>query len=181
VAILAWVEAFLVKPHDAFQLEAEMRAGLDADNRREVAAGTRVLDTSPGIGEDAAFERLLNHQVAELAMLTGHMDGLGRALTILQLHSEERVQIVEGEVDPATLGIRPSLSDQGEVKPTGYFNTRPALLDFMRDIVGVTSKVFTMNELMANPLLNSEVRSRLSVGDRNIQVSGDVAQRTAEF
>lgn len=181
IAVLAWVEAFMVKPHDAFQLEAEMRAGLDADNRREVAAGTRVLDKSPGIGESAAFERLLNHQVAELAMLTGHMDGLGRALTILQLHSEERVQIVEGEVDPATLGIRPSLSDQGEVKPTGYFNTRLALLDFMRDVVGVTSKVFTMNELMANPLLNSEVRSRLSVGDRNIQVSGDVAQRTAEF
>jgi alkylhydroperoxidase family enzyme len=180
-AVLSWVEAFLTKPHQAYRLEREMREELDKDNQRQIAAGTRILDLSPGLGQRAALDRLQNRQVAELSMLTGHMDGLGRALTILQLFSEGPVQIVEGTIDPATLGIKPTLTNAGEVKPTGYFNTRPGLLDFMRGVVGVTPKALTANELMVNPKLNAEIRRRLSVGERNIHVSSALAEMSAEF
>jgi hypothetical protein len=144
-------------------------------------ARTRKLDTSPGLGERAALDRLENHQIAELAMLTGHMDGLGRALTILQLHSEDPVQLVEGAIDPTTGGLKPALTAKGEITPTGYFNTRPGLVDFMANVVGVTDKAFTANELMANPRLNDEVKRRLSVGERNLRISSSEAAKTAEF
>jgi alkylhydroperoxidase family enzyme len=181
LAVLTWVEAFLTKPHDAHLVERDMRDGLDRENQREITASMRILDTSPGLGQRAALDRLLNHQVAELAMLTGHMDGLARALTSLQLYSEGPVQIVEGTIDPVTSGITPTLTSTGEVKPTGYFNTRPALLDFMREVVGVTAKAFTVNELMVNPELNAEIRRRLNVGERNIHICASIAERTAEF
>jgi hypothetical protein len=109
------------------------------------------------------------------------MDGLARALTILQLHSEDAVQIVEGSVNPRTGNIRPQLNAAGEVVPTGYFNTRPGLLTFMREVVGVTAKAFTANELTLNPQLNTEVRRRLNVGLRNIEIRAAEAEKTAEF
>jgi hypothetical protein len=180
-SVLTWVEAFVTAPHTAYRAEVRVREALDEANRREVATGTRKLDMSPGIGEQAAFKRLLDHQIAELAMLTGHMDGLGRALTILQLHSEDAVQMVEGSLNPRTGNIRPQLNADGEVIPTGYFNTRPGLLASMRDTVGVTTKAFTANELTLNPQLNNEVKRRLNVGQRNIEIGATEAQITAEF
>src|SRR5208282_4388415 len=104
-------------------------------------------DTTPGIGDVAACKRLVDHQIAELAMLTGHMDGLGRALSILRLESEDGVQVIEGTVNPTSGGIQPKLDSAGDANFTGYFNNRPSLFDFMRKIVGVTEKAFTMNEL----------------------------------
>jgi hypothetical protein len=180
--VLTWVETFLTKPHDAHRNEARLREELNKENQREILAGVRRLDMSPpGLGERAALNRLVNHQIAELAMLTGHMDGLGRVLTILQLHSEEAVQIIKGGIDPLTGGIKPALNERGEITPTGYFNTRPGLFDFMAHVVGVTEKAFTMNELILNPKLNSEVKRRLSVGERNFRVSAYDAAATAEF
>jgi len=180
-ATLSWVEVFLTKPHRCFESEQRLRKELTLQNKREITAGTRRLDMTPAVGDETAMERLVNHQIAELAMITGHMDGLGRALTILQLHSEESVQIIEGNLNPATGNIRPLLDAQGEVKATGYFNNRPALQDLMTNVVGVTKKALTMNELLANPILNDEVKRKLRIGERNIKISAVEAEKSAEF
>lgn len=179
-ATLSWVEIFLTRPHEAYKAEQRLREELEKNNKTEIAARTRRLDTSPGLGERAAVDRLINHQVAELAMLTGHMDGLGRALTILQLSSEDAVQVVEGKLNNLTGGIKPTLDQRGEVILTGYYNNRPDLFSLMRSI-GVTDGTFTVNELMLNPRLNEEVRRRLNVGERNIVIPYEVAAMTAEF
>ncbi len=180
-ATLSWVHLFLTQPHKAYCAEAQLRAELDKENRREIAAGLRKLDTSPGIGELAAHARLVDHQIAELAMLTGHMDGLGRALTILKLESEDAVQVIQGAMDPSTGGIKPDTNSAGEAIVTGYFNNRPSLFQFMGNIVGVTEKAFTMNELLANPALNQEVRKRLDAGETGFRVSSADAEKTGEF
>jgi hypothetical protein len=51
----------------------------------------------------------------------------------------------------------------------------------MREVVGVTERAFTVNELTVNPVLNAEVRRRLNVGERNFVVSADIAEKSAEF
>ena len=100
-AALTWVKLFITSPHTASQVEQKLRDELDRDNERERQASTRKLDDSPGIGQLGSRQRLVDHQIAELAMITGHMDGLGRALTILRLESEERSRrLFPGTLNP---------------------------------------------------------------------------------
>jgi len=179
-AALAWTARIITSPHRAHELEAPLRAELERENRREVLAGLRRLDSTPGIGEDAAYQRLQDHQIAELAMLIGHMDGLGRAMTVLRLESEDPVQIVKGAVDPATFAIKPSLNAQGEIVPTGFFNTRPGLLQIL-PAIGVSARALTNNELLLNPILNTEVKKQLVSGNTQIRIAAGTAAETAEF
>ena len=180
-AVLSWTHRFITAPHSAHELEPRVREELDQENRREVAAGLRRLDLSPGIGAEAAYRRLLDHQIAELAMLTGHMDGLGRALTILRLESEEPVQVIEGTLGTKG-GIVPDASakDGSEVLLTGHFNNRPGLLEVLR-FIGVDDAALTLNELMVNPALNRTVRQQLKQGRKDIDVSAAEAAKTGEF
>jgi hypothetical protein len=45
-----------------------------------------------GVTRGDAMNRLLDHQIAELAMFVSHMDGIGRAMTMMRLEAEEPVQ-----------------------------------------------------------------------------------------
>jgi alkylhydroperoxidase family enzyme len=179
-ATLSWTFALITRPHKAYELEGRVRAELDRENRREVAAGLRRLDTSPGLGDEAAFCRLVDHQIAELAMLIGHMDGLGRAMTMLQLQSEDPVQVLQGQMDPQTGGIKPTLNAQGEVILTNYFNNRGGLLGIL-DALGVSKRALTVNELLLNPRLNAIVKQQLVAGPRPVVIAGSQAAETGEF
>ena len=161
LATMEWVECFITRPHSAYRAEPRLRAELDAENRREVAAGVRRLDTSPGIGLEAAYRRLVDHQIAELAMLTGHMDGLGRAMSILRLESEDAVTAGDPK-DQDTLGK--------------YMTTRPALFS-VYDFVGVSERARTANELRLNPVLLDQLQQ----GTKKSPISGRDAAKTGEF
>lgn len=180
LATLTWVYQVITSPHRAWKVEPKLREELDRENRKEVSAGVRRLDTSPGIGEEAAYKRLVDHQIAELAMITGHMDGLGRALTILHLESEEPVQIVEGNITSNTGGIKPKLDSNGEIVSTGYFNTRPGLLELL-SAIGVSKRALTLNELMVNPRLNSELVKELENGRTEIKINATESASRGEF
>lgn len=156
LALCEWIEAFMSTPHSAHRLEDPLRAELDARNRHEVAAGVRVLDTTPGIGAEAAYKRLLDHQIAELAMLTGHMDGLGRAMTMLGLESEGAAS-----------------------RADGYMTDRPEFFAVYK-VLGVSVAAATANELRANPDLLDNVEDRL-VREKRVKVPADQAVATAEF
>ncbi|HEX8695968.1 MAG TPA: hypothetical protein VF746_26370 [Longimicrobium sp.] len=180
-AVLSWTHRFVTAPHSAHELEPRVREELDRENRREVAAGLRRLDMSPGLGSEAAYRRLLDHQIAELAMLIGHMDGLGRALTILRLESEEPAQVIKGKPGPQG-GIipDPSSKDGDEIILTGHFNNRPGFLEVLY-FLGVSDAALTLNELLVNPVLNEKVRRQLEQDERDINVSGTEAAKTGEF
>jgi hypothetical protein len=178
-AVLAWTTAILERPHHAYKLEKTLRKELRDENRGEIAAGTRRLDTSRDKTEKQALDRLVNHQIAELAMMIGHMDGLGRALTILRLESEDSVQALEGRIGPEG-GIIPDLDPSGQVKLTGYFNNRPSLFDMLQQ-VGVQDSILTVNELMVNPTLNEEVQKRLAKEKARVAVPQDISSKTGEF
>jgi|CXWL01.1.fsa_nt_gi hypothetical protein len=152
-ALLAWVGCVVRHPHGAQAHEPALRESLKEHNQAEIAAGTRRLDISPGIGADAAMRRLIDHQIAELAMLTGHMDGLGRAMTILRLESEASVKAADG-----------------------YLTDRPGLFEAY-DFVGVTPAARTANELRLNPPL----AEALAKGAVKSPVSAEDAVKTAEF
>lgn len=153
LATMEWVERLVTRPHSAHTVEQRLRGELDAENKREIAAGVRRLDVSPGIGSEAARRRLLDHQIAELAMLTGHMDGLGRAMSILHLESEDAV----------TTGQK-------------YMTDRPALFQ-VYDFIGVTEKARSANELRLNPALLEQLKD----GNKKSPVSGKDAAKTGEF
>jgi alkylhydroperoxidase family enzyme len=153
LATMEWVERLITHPHSAHEVEARLRDELAAENVREVNNGTRMLDVSPGLGEAAAHRRLVDHQISELAMLTGHMDGLGRAMTMLRLESE----------DPA------SVAD-------GYMTDRPSLFQAY-GFVGVTAKAQTANELRLNPNLLELLKGEM----HKSQVSAHEASETGEF
>ena len=88
-AAMDWTEEILTRPHGAHRVEPALREALDRENRREVRAGLRRLDMSlDGDSLEAAYTRLLHHQISELAMMIGHLDGLGRLSTLLKLGSE---------------------------------------------------------------------------------------------
>jgi hypothetical protein len=107
------------------------------------------------------------------------MDGLGRLLTILRLEAELPVQIIEGELDPGTFGIKPKLSQKGQAISTGYFNTRPGLLQVLK---GMASKAaLTVNELVLNRELNEAIKKQLSGGDKQVRVDAAKAAETGEF
>jgi hypothetical protein len=179
-AALSWVQLVLTEPHTAHRAEARLRAELDKDNDYEIAAGVRKLDTTGGAEQSAARRRLVDHQIAELVMIIGHTDGLGRAATILQFETEGPVQVIEGTLDSSTGGTKPKLNDGGEAVLTGYYNDRPGIFELGAK-AGVTAKAFTMNELLANPGLNTQVRQRLDAGETDFHVSSSDAEKTSEF
>jgi hypothetical protein len=132
-----------------------------------------------GVTHDVALKRLIDHQIAELGMFVPHMDGIGRAMTMMHLEAEGPVQIIRGK-SGASGGIVPELDKDGQAIPTGYFNNRPGLHAQMR-LIGVDERVMTMNELFANPELNSVVVRRLNSGEKIISLSGEQAAMTGEF
>ena len=179
LAAVAWVDAIILKPHEAYRLEPAFRQALKNQNEAEIAAGTRWLDMTGGVTRADAMNRLLDHQIAELAMFVSHMDGVGRAMTMMQLEAEEPVQIIRGRSGPSG-GIVPELDKDGQVMPTGHFNNRLGFHALMR-AVGVDERIMTINELFANPKLNAEVTRRLQAGQRSVSISGEEAVKTAEF
>jgi len=178
-AALIWTGQVVRAPHSAWQAETGLRDQLRAENERQIQAHLRFLDTSPGMGRQAALRRLEDHQLVEMAMLVGHMDGLGRLLTILQLEGEEAVQAIEGTPGPAG-GIVPTPDADGQARFTGYFNNRPALPDVLR-WTGISEAVLTFNELMVNPEANRTVHQRLSGRQKTVRISAAEAARTGEF
>jgi alkylhydroperoxidase family enzyme len=175
----AWVDAVILRPHEAYRLEPALRQALKNQDEAEIAAGTRWLDMAGGVTRDDAINRLLDHQIAELAMFVSHMDGIGRAMTMMQLEVEEPVQIIRGRVGPSG-GIVPELDKDGQVIPTGYFNNRPGFHELMRGM-GVDERIMTLNELFANPKLNLEITHRLEAGQKSVSISGKDAAKTGEF
>lgn len=178
VAIMDWVECLVRRPHLAYTLEPKVREELEEANQAEIEAGVRRLDASDRIGDGPAMERLLDHQIAELAMVTGHMDGLGRLLTILRVEAEPAVTVLEGEQEPA--GFKPKLDADGHVEFTGYFNNRPAMHDVLR-FIGISDRVLTLNELLLNPALCGALAKRVTKGEKGITVSAEDAAETGEF
>jgi hypothetical protein len=178
-AVLSWTYRMITRPHLAYELELQLRTELDRENRREVAARLRQLDSTPGIGMEAAHRRLVDHQIAELAMLIGHMDGLGRLLTILRLEAEAPVQTMDGELDPTTFAIKPNLNEKGQAVATGYFNTRPGLLQILNSMA--SKAALTVNELVLNRELNEAIKKELSGGAKSVRVNSAKAAETGEF
>jgi alkylhydroperoxidase family enzyme len=179
LAAFAWTDAVIRRPHEAYQLEPALRQALKNQNEAEISAGTRWLDMTGGVTRDDAIKRLLDHQIAELGMFVPHMDGIGRAMTMMQLEAEEAVQIVRGTVGPSG-GIVPELDKDGQVLPTGYFNNRPGFHALMQGM-GVDERMMTLNELFANPKLNVQITQRLQAGQQSISVSGEEAAKSGEF
>jgi alkylhydroperoxidase family enzyme len=179
LAAFAWTDAVIRRPHEAYQLEPALRQALKNQNEAEITAGTRWLDMTGGVTRDDAMKRLLDHQIAELGMFVPHMDGIGRAMTMMRLEAEEPVQIVRGTVGPSG-GIVPELDKDRQVLPTGYFNNRPGFHIQMRGM-GVDERIITLNELFANPKLNLEITHQLQAGQKSISVSGEEAAKTGEF
>jgi len=179
LAAFAWVDAVILRPHEAYRREGALREALQNQNEAEIAAGTRWLDMTGNVTRDEAIKRLLDHQIAELGMFVPHMDGIGRAMTMMRLEAEDPVQIVRGRIG-ASGGIVPELDRDGQVLPTGYFNNRPGFHTLMR-WTGVDERVITINELFVNPKLNAEVMRRLQAGQTPISISGEQAANTGEF
>ena len=178
-AALDWTEQIVRNPHEAQDLEGKLRQMLAQENEREANAGLRRLDTSHGIGKEAALRRLQDHQIAELAMMIGHMDGLGRALTILRLEAEEPVLMVKGK-RTEDWAYEPELDPQGRLQFTGYFNNRPGLHE-VYGFIGISDAALTVNELMVNPLLNEQIMNRLKKGRGENHFTGTRAAQTGEF
>ncbi|MFY9685893.1 MAG: hypothetical protein WAJ88_08870 [Pseudolabrys sp.] len=179
LAAFAWVDAIILRPHEAYRLEPALRQALKNQDEAEITAGTRWLDMAGGVTRGDAINRLLDHQIAELAMFVSHMDGIGRAMTMMQLEVEEPVQIIRGRFGPSG-GIVPELDKDGQVIPTGYFNNRLGFHALMR-AVGVDERIMTLNELFANPKLNVEITRRLDAGQKSVSISGKDAAKTGEF
>lgn len=167
-AVMDWIEALVTRPHHACIEEPAVRRALDVENRREIAAGLRRLDTSLDPGDrEAACRRLVDHQIAELAMVICHMDGLGRLLTLLHVETEEAVAAFRR-------------NEQGGIEPTGYYQSRPAFHDIVRSL-GVSDAVRTVTELLLNPDLNQRVKERLAAGEIDVRIAGKEAAKTGEF
>ncbi len=179
LAAFAWSDAVILRPHEAYRLEPALRDALKDQNEAEIAAGTRWLDMAGDVTRDEAIKRLLDHQIAELGMFVPHMDGIGRAMTMMRLEAEDPVQIVHGKVGRSG-GIVPELDHDGQVIPTGYFNNRPGHHALMHR-TGVDERIMTINELFANPKLNDEVMRRLKAGQASISISSKEAAKTGEF
>ena len=179
LAAFAWTDAVILRPHEAYRLERALRQALKDQDEAEIASGTRWLDMTGGVTHDVALKRLGDHQIAELGMFVPHIDGIGRAMTMMHLEAEDPVQIIRGK-SGASGGIVPELDKDGQAIPTGYFNNRPGLHALMR-LIGVDERVMTMNELFANPELNAEVVRRLNSGEKTISMSGEQAAMTGEF
>jgi hypothetical protein len=178
-AMFSWIEVVVTRPHVAYRLEPALRRALDRYNQEQVRAGIRRLDRTPDLDEERAFRRLLNRQVAELAMIVGHMDGLARVLSILRTEGEPAVQMAAGRMNPDGSFV-PELDGQGRLQLTGYFSNRPAFLTLLR-VIGIPEQVLTANELLLNPEINAKVKARLAAGEREIRISAAEALGTGEF
>jgi alkylhydroperoxidase family enzyme len=178
LALLDWTDAVVHQPHQAHRFEPALRTALEEHDRRQVTAGVRRLDGAGG-DDRAAYRTLVDHQIAELAMIIGHMDGLGRVFSILHIEGEAAVQIAAGRSDPD--GFVPTLDARGHLQLTGYFNNRPGILELLAAL-GVPETVLTANELLLNPEAAADVRRRLDAGEQGV-VSLDARQAgaTAEF
>lgn len=86
-------------------------------------------------------------------MLVGHMDGLGRAMTMLHLESEDAVTTAQG-----------------------YMTNRAGLFQIY-DAIGITKAVRTANELRLNP----ELLKQIQAGTIKSPVSAQDAAKTGEF
>ena len=179
LAAFAWVDAVILRPHEAYRREPALREALQNQNEAEIAAGTRWLDTTGNVTREEAVKRLLDHQIAELGMFVSHIDGVGRAMTMMRLEAEDPVQIVRGRTGQSG-GIVPELDKDGQVQPTGYFNNRAGFHTLMQ-WTGVDERVMTINELFANPKLNDDVMRRLQAGQTPISISGEQAAKTGQF
>jgi hypothetical protein len=135
-ALLSWTEDLVVRPHDAYRREAELRDALDAANRREIAAGLRCLDASPNLDEEAARARLLHHQVSELVLCIGHRDGLCRVATILRLEGEEAQGSRHG-----ILGLLRDLGVDEAVTTLNELTANPGLAQAVRQRLGSEKRV----------------------------------------
>jgi hypothetical protein len=172
MALLKWVEALVVAPHTAHTHEPKLREALLASNKKEIGAGIRQLDRSGTVDEPVAMKRLIDHQIAELAMMAGHMDGLGRFLTILQLESETAVSTVKTVVDADNVV---------SLQFTGAMSSRPSLFDALR-FCNVPESVLTYNELLANPQINTRVREALGRDpNATVHIKASTVTLTAEF
>jgi alkylhydroperoxidase family enzyme len=178
-AALRWTDLVLKSPHYSYKAEENLRKELDEQNHREIASGTRRLDKSGDVSEADAMTRLVNSQLAELAMMIGHIDGLGRCVTILRIPAEGPVQPIEGSEGP-TGSIVPKLDKHGQVRFTGYFNKRAGLLEILKEI-GISESVLTANELLLNPIISKKVQERLDRGAKSIHIPTSASYKTAEF
>jgi hypothetical protein len=156
-ALLDWTDAVVTRPHSAYQLEPALRRELDATNRAEVKAGVRRLDRSGGLDEQQSYDRLTDSQIAELAMMIGHMDGLGRVFSTLRIEGEAPVK-----------------------ESDGYYTTRPGIIETLQAIQ-VPPAALTANELLLNPTVNERVTQRLTAGENKIRISAKEALATGEF
>ena len=177
--LLTWVEKLLKVPHQAYKQEKRVRLLLKEQNELEIEIGIRILDKEPKIGSEAALDRLIDHQISEIAMLIGHMDGLGRLLTILKLEGETAVQTVKGNYTN-TGGIKPELDSKGQVIFTGFFNNRPALLDIL-NFIGVSDKAQTINELFLNPTLCKRILKEIKKNPNSVINIESISNGKAEF
>jgi uncharacterized protein (UPF0264 family) len=177
-AVFAWVDALVCTPHSARECEQDVRDALREQNQHEIQIGARILNPRSGQSVEQAMDGLIESQIAEMAMMACHFDGLGRAMTILQLEGEGAVDIIlyEGEGEDR----RPALNDDGDVQRTGYFNQRPDFLVLLGG-AGVDARVMTLNELFCNPQVLEQVRKRIADGEKNFTISADDAAPTAQF
>ena len=149
IAALRWTDLILKSPHFSYKAEENLRKELDEQNHREIASGTRRLDKSGDISEADAMTRLVDSQIAELAMMIGHINGLGRCVTILRIPAEGPVQPIEGSEGP-TGSIVPKLDKHRQVRFTGYLNKRPGLLEILKEI-GISESVLTLTNYCSIP------------------------------
>jgi len=112
------------------------------------------------------------------------MDGLGRAMTILHLESEDAAapfavkEVVDFRTgkDPV---LKPDLNERGDIEMTGVYNLRPSLFDWSRHI-GIGSSVFTLNELFVNPVLCAKAKKEWKEKGK-VRYSAAAAAKTGEF
>ena len=103
-------------------------------------------------------------------MMAGHMDGLGRFLTILQLESEVAVNTVQPAVG-ANNTLELNRFDEQSAKPF-----RCAAFFF------VPASVLTYNELLVNPTTNLRIREALGHNPiANVSIDTQSALPGAEF
>ena len=112
-------------------------------------------------------------------MNVGHMDGLGRAMTMLRLEFEGEAWVVKGRRGPNGGTIADPTAD-GTVPRTGVYNDRPSLLQIY-SLMGIGKEALTANELRLNRKLNDAIKVDLVAGASNVRKTGTEAKATAEF
>ncbi|HEX8799405.1 MAG TPA: hypothetical protein VF772_12370, partial [Terriglobales bacterium] len=60
LAAFTWVDAVILRPHEAYRQEPALREALQNQNEAEIAAGTRWLDMTGNVTHEEAVKRLLD-------------------------------------------------------------------------------------------------------------------------